>query len=238
MAQGMPYQPIPDTRQSIIVMAADAGAATQRDALDQLARLYIPALRCHLMMGRRWRGRIDEHQAEDMVAQFVLSRILEKQLLQGYDGRRRFRNLLLTALDHFVIDELRKRRIEATDLDNAPEPVDASADPDDGAFMVELMRTVIEQTVERMRVECETKNKPEVLAVLTARLIDPLLHGKPPMPFEQLVTQLGIPSVGAASNLMVTAKRSFKRHMAAVCADMGDAADELTQRFRSVLGEG
>lgn len=236
MVQGIPYQPIPDTRLSIIAMAADGEADSQRDALDQLARLYMPALRSHLLMGRRWRGRIDEHLAEDLVAQFVLSKILEKNLLERYDGRRRFRNLLLTALDNFVIDELRKRRIEAVDLDHAPELVDANEDSENGAFLIELMRTVIEKTVEQMRVEYEQKHKPEVVAVFIARLLNPLLHNKPVTPFEQLVEELDIPSVGAASNLLVTAKRSFKRHMAETCADIGEESEELTQLFRGVLG--
>jgi len=231
MAQHHPYAPLPDTMATVIGNAA----AGDRAAMQRLLELYLPALRSHLLMGRRWRGRLSEHDVEDLVHQFVLSKVIEKELPARYDPRFRFRNLLLTALDRFIIDQYRKRKLDPADIADVPEPEDGRAPQADAAFLVEAMQTVIEQTLERMHAEYTARGRPQVMAVFEARLVGPILRNCPPVPFEQLVADLGIKSVGAASNLMVTAKRSFKKHMAAVCADMGDQAEELTQLFRGVL---
>lgn len=234
MAQDTPYAPMPQTMHTVI----GGAAAGDEGAMQRLLELYLPALRSHLLMGRRWRGRLAEHDVDDLIHQFVLSKVIEKDLPARYDPRFRFRNLLLTALDRFIIDEFRKKKLDPADLADVPEPADGAGAQADAAFLVEAMQTVIEQTLERMHADFTAKGRPEAMAVFEARLVGPILRQCPPVPFEQLVDDLGIKSVGTASNLMVTAKRSFKKHMAAVCADMGDQAEELTRLFRGVLANG
>ena len=91
----------PTTHWSMVQRAAQVPGTQAGPALDALLRLYLPALRAHLVHGRR----LQPDQADEVLQSFVTSKVLEQQMLARADrSRGRFRNYLLTVLDRHHID--------------------------------------------------------------------------------------------------------------------------------------
>jgi len=71
----------PTTHWSLVVRAGHDAAETQREALEQLLRRYLPALHAHLVHTRR----VAPDEADDLLQDFVASRIIEKGLVGRAD---------------------------------------------------------------------------------------------------------------------------------------------------------
>jgi len=92
----------PSTRWSLIFSAHGQDSVRQRAALGELLRLYLPALRAHLL----YRRNIESHQAEDFLQGFVAEQILQRDLLAKANAARgRFRSFLLRSLENYVFNE-------------------------------------------------------------------------------------------------------------------------------------
>jgi hypothetical protein len=95
----------PATRWSLV---ARVGAPNQdgHEALSELLRSYLPALRAHLV----YRKRLPPDEAEDLLQEFVAHKVLQKNLLAQADRELgKFRTFLLTALDRFLANWRRDR---------------------------------------------------------------------------------------------------------------------------------
>ena len=97
----------PSTRWSLVARAGQVDPEAKREALGQLLTRYLPALQAHLVH----RKGLSEEEADDLVQEFVTSKILEKDLIARADQQLgKLRTFLLTALDRFVKNKLRDRR--------------------------------------------------------------------------------------------------------------------------------
>ena len=96
----------PTTHWSLVGRAGGgADAGQQGAALVELLTRYMPALRLHLIA----RKRMDEHRADDAMQAFLASKILEQGIIERAEKEKgKFRTFLLTALDRFLISEIRK----------------------------------------------------------------------------------------------------------------------------------
>ena len=95
------------------------------------------------------------------------------------------------------------------------------------------MRTVIEQALERMKKECNAKDRANVWGVFEVRLLRPVFEGSPPPHYRELVRQFGFRSPIEAANVLTTAKRMFRRNLRSVVeeyvADPRDIEHELRE---------
>src|SRR5580658_7027301 len=118
----------PTTHWSLVGRAGSGGAEARRQALATLLRIYLPALRRHVVR----RGMIQPQLVDDVLQEFLVSRILEKDIIRLADqGRGNFRTFLATALDRFLLNWLRyqsaakRKAIQAKDfncdLDSQPD---------------------------------------------------------------------------------------------------------------------
>jgi len=186
-----------------------------REALAELLRRYLPALRAHLLNTRTVR----ESQVDDLLQNFVSDKILQSDLLARADDRRgKFRTLLLTALHRYLVDQwraqhARKRRAEqAVSLDgDVPDYLARTDTTAAKSFDVAWARQVLRGTLIAMETECQTGGRALVWEVFRRRLVDPILDGGEPMPYEQLVTTYGLSSPRQAANVLITGKRMFAR---------------------------
>lgn len=144
------------TRWSVVLRAGRGSDTAARMALARLCTTYWYPLYAHA----RRRGH-SSHDAED-ITQGFFAQVLRRQDLDRADpARGRFRSFLLTALDHFIHDEWKKRHplkrdggsaVFSLDLADAEhrfghEPVAADA-PDrefDRRWAVALLETVLHQ---------------------------------------------------------------------------------------------
>ena len=213
----------PSTHWSCIDRAQGEGAAGPRPALAEVLGRYRPALLRYLVLSRR----IDPNDADDLLQGFISSEILERQLVaRAQPERGRFRGLLLTALDRYVSRDGRSRRAlkrapeRGVSLEDLPAPATPAAggpSPSE-VFDAAWARQVIGQALDGMRQECETSRRPDLWAVFEGRVLAPTLDGAEPVGYEELISRFGLQTPRQASNAVITAKRMFARHIAAVIA--------------------
>lgn len=90
------------THWSIVLSARSASSPGAAEAIEQLCRIYWPALYAYV----RRTGRSPDDAAD--LTQAFFARFLQKQFLQEVDRRKgKFRSFLLKTLNHFLADEWR-----------------------------------------------------------------------------------------------------------------------------------
>ena len=90
-----------------LVLAAGGSSADSSVALEQLCRVYWPAVHAHLR-----RQGMNSHQAEDLTQEFF-ARLLAGNSFAGVSpDKGRFRTFLLAALKHFLINEWKRERTQ------------------------------------------------------------------------------------------------------------------------------
>lgn len=228
----------PTTHWSLVARAGQDSTETKRQALGELLTRYLPALRAHLIHGKR----LSPDNADDLLQEFVAAKLLEKELLGRADAELgKFRTFLLTALDRFLIDRFREENARKRSpgegrlqvLGDAAGQLPANSPSD--AFDLAWARNVIDQTVQLMRAECETSERPEIWGVFECRLLNPMLHATEPIEYEELVTRFGLQSPSQASNLLMTAKRMFARVLRSVVGEYARESAEIDTEIRELM---
>src|ERR1700685_2576797 len=96
----------PTTNWSVVRDTGAERSEHKRALWGELRDRYWPALWAHLV----YRKRLSAHEAEDLIQSFIEKKVLQNNLVQIADpARGKFRTVLLTALDRFLIDSRRKK---------------------------------------------------------------------------------------------------------------------------------
>ena len=232
----------PTTRWSLVDLIGRGDAEATRQALGDLLTRYLPALQMHLIRGKG----LAPDAADDLIQEFVAGKILEKDLIGRADrGLGKFRTFLLTALDRFLIDRVRRAGAKK----RAPGDAGVVAIGDDEAclrtdktpsdiFDVTWGRGVLAEALARMRRHCEESDRTDLWGIFECRLLDPILKGAEPVEYGELVERFGLNSPAHASNVLITAKRMFARTLRAVvaeyCQDDQEIESEIAE-LRQIL---
>jgi len=206
------------TRWSLILSAAhsETGEQNARDALEELCRIYWRPV--FVFVCRRGSSTAD---AQDLTQDFFV-KILEGNWLQHADvNRGRFRTLLLTSLQNFLVNAAerkyaRKRGggVEFVSWDDwmaeAPSQVSISARvldslPPERLFDLRWATTVVEQALRRLREECEGKNRLRLFYALSRHLTEE----RDEVSYAQLSAALGV-TESAVKNLMHTMRQRYR----------------------------
>ena len=234
----------PTTHWSLVDRVGGDGDEACRAALGDLLLRYLPALRAHLVFGRR----VPQHDADDLLQEFIATKILQKELLGQADRQRgRFRSFLLKSLDRLLIDQLRrhaagKRAPDGKNLQalgDHEEWLQTEGQPSD-AFELAWARSVLDQAIAQMRRHCEQFNRPDCWGLFECRVLNPILHDAAPTDYDELRRQFGFQSPAQASNVLMTAKRMFARVLRSVVGEYARDDDEIEEemgRLRQVLSE-
>lgn len=205
----------PTTAWSLVALAGREGPE-QREALTGLLLRYLPAMRSHLVR----RLRLPADQVDDALQGFLADRIMERSLLGAADPQRgRFRSLLVTSLNHYVYNLQRARSAQVRGGSVQFDPAGAALDAAhlDGEpslhFHQEWARQMIRQALEQMREHCAAVGRDDVWAVFEGRVVEPLLFGAAPVPYEDLAARHGLDSTVRTANVLVTGKRMFARFL-------------------------
>jgi RNA polymerase sigma-70 factor (ECF subfamily) len=96
--------PFPATEWSLVDRARRKDGSGFREALSMLLRRYLPALRAHLIVEKRF----PLQSAEDLLQGFVTDKIIEQNLFEHAEkSRGKFRSFLLATLNHYIISQHR-----------------------------------------------------------------------------------------------------------------------------------
>jgi len=220
------------------VEAAGCDSEVGRVALEGLVKVYGRPLLNHLMA----KFRAGEEDAEDWLQDFLKDKIVVGNLLgKAERGRGKFRTFLLNALDNFVKDKLRHDRrqvrrpeggwVALEDEELPEEQPRGNREAEDWAL------NVIDQAVSRMREACAREGHASRWAVFKERILDPILEGAAPTPYEELVRCFDFKSPAEASNVMITGKRMFHRMLREVVGEYApDDVEAEIGELRRILG--
>ena len=227
------------TRWSLILSSA-AGTTddeARRSALADLCHLYwrpVFAFICR-------RG-CSINDAQDLTQDFFV-RLLEGDLLRRADpARGRFRSLLLTALQNFLIDAHGKRSAKKRGgglsfvswddwMAEAPSHLNIAAQtlqslPPEVLFDIRWAASVVEHALARLREECDVRGRRRVFDVLSGSLA----AERSAISYDDLATRLGV-DPAAVKRLVYQLRQRYRellREEVARTVDVvGDVDDEL-----------
>jgi DNA-directed RNA polymerase specialized sigma24 family protein len=222
----------PQTQWSLVGRAAGVHAVdgSQRQALVDLLNHYMPALHSYLV----YRKRFDANQADDLLQGFLLSKVLEQDLIsQAQRERGKFRNFLLTALNRYVISEIRRERAQKRSAGASgggvalDETIDVPDESTSDTFDVEWARQLLSQAIAAMHEECTSTGRLDVWAIFEARVLGPAMHGRELIEYDQLVEKFKLVSPAQASNLLVTGRRTFIRVLRGLIAEYESDEEQI-----------
>lgn len=227
----------PQTRWSLIARVQTQDPCVRESALNELLIIYYPVLRKFLVAGMG----LSSDAAADLLQSFVADKILgQDALARARVEAGRFRNFLLTACRHYVIDEMRKlqarKRAPAVALSSVDElhSLPAADASQDRLYNLEWARQTLAEAVARMCRECEQKGRKDLWEIFDGRILQPLLAGEAELPYETLVARYGFQSPTQAFNALITAKRMFKRLLEEVVRDTVETEADVEQELRDL----
>jgi RNA polymerase sigma factor (sigma-70 family) len=227
------------TRWSLILSAANSESEEHkaRAALDELCRTYWRPVFSYVC--RRGYSMAD---AQDLTQDFFVV-ILERGWLQRADpSRGRFRSLLLTSLQNFLINAAKRTHAGKRGGDvqfvswhewvaETPSQLAISVDaldslPPERLFDLRWAMTVVEQALRRLREECENKGRLRLFRALS----DHLTAERDEVSYANLSTVLGIAESAVKKQLhnMRQRYRSLLRdEVANTVSDPTEVEDEI-----------
>lgn len=215
----------------------DGDTPIRRQALDELLRRYLPALRAHLIYLKR----IPEHKAEDILQGFVCDKILAKNLVASADrARGKFRTLLLTALDNYVTSVQRHDRAKKRAKDRlvnleCAEELEDQKNSVSQAFDISWARQVLALSVERMKEECQRDQHPQRWMLFDLCIRGPAFDGGKPPPYDELIRRLGLRTRSEVSNRLAATKRMFQRILRQVVGQYVWGVQEVEEEIQDLF---
>jgi hypothetical protein len=208
----------PRTDWAELTKAADAEQAP----LDRLIRVYWQPLKIFLVATFPSLS----GQADELLQDFAGDKMLREGWLKKADQTRgRFRDFLKISLRNFVLDHLSKAEVKnpPVSLEELEEEIPESPAVAE-EFDLAWTRAVLSETLRRMEADCRKPGKDQprrecIWEMFRIRLLEPLFHDAPQMPYEQLVARFGLKSPLDASNTLLSGKRIFKTHLDEVIRD-------------------
>ena len=162
-----------ETTRWSLLLAAGADDAGARLALEELCRIYRPAVLAWL----RGRGH-GRTEAEDLTQGFFV-RFIEKRLFESaIPDRGRFRTYLRTALHHFVVNaqeyaSTARRQARQSNVDVDPESLSAAeGDAPDRAFERAWALALVQRAMQRLRREAVEAGKADLFKRLQHCLVE------------------------------------------------------------------
>jgi RNA polymerase sigma-70 factor (ECF subfamily) len=226
----------PATHWSLVGRVGGADPAAKRQALSDLIAHYRPALRSHLVL----RQRMDPDHADDLLQSFLCDKVVEQNFVERAEKERgKFRTFLLTALQNFAKSDSRKASARKRSPGNLAainqemDVSDAGAQPDE-RFDVEWARSLLSDSLARMKAECHKSGRNDLWMVFETRLVGPMLRDTEPMPYEELVKTCGFESPAQAANALVTAKRMFERVLRTAVGEYARDEQAIDEEIRDL----
>ena len=210
----------PTTMWTEVERTRQAGSPAALQALENIVENYYTPLRAQLVR----EFHVDDGQASDWLHSFVWKKVMLRNLFAKADRRRgRFRSFLVRSLLNFARDEIAvvKPPDKSTPF-HEEQDVLVLVDERRAASSLDKAwaRGVLAEVLRRMRVECERKGNERIWEVFRLRLLEPLLDGKPPPQYEEMVERFGFKDEAQAGNALITAKRMFPRVLREVVAEV------------------
>jgi len=212
----------------------------QQAVLTDLVAAYWKPVYCYLR--RKGYGNED---AKDLTQGFFHEVVMGRHLIEQADETRgRFRTLLLTALDRYVISVHRQQTASKR------RPAIAVSLPDDAADALSVVATdmgpqeafvyawacdLIREVLADVQHRCTQDDKQVHWQLFYLRVVEPLFTGRPALPLGQLCEKFDVPTTVKAENMIVTVRRRFQTAMKDRVRQYVSSDNEVDQEIRDLM---
>lgn len=223
---------------------ADATPEERGRILSMLLEAYLPGLRVFLIK----KHRIDADRVDDILQDFTVDRILERELfLKANREAGHFHSLLLKTLERFLIDRHRHDNARIRSPERIEhrlefvEPRDPAPRPESKNIDADWSRMVLRETLARFWSMSQSEAGRRNWKTFYYRLLWPLLTGGLPLGYAKIVELCGFETPQDAANALVTAKRLVNRCLRSViaeyCTDEAEVEVQIAELAKSLAGK-
>lgn len=227
------------THWSVVLSCADSGidSAAARDALSELCKTYWRPIFAYVC-----RRGYSTHDAEDLTQDFFTNLLLGPLLQRADPERGRFRSLLLKALRDFLghaTEKLRAHKrgggMKSVSWDDwmaeAPSQLSISVQAlnswsPEQLFDLRWAATVVEQALQRLREECQSKRRLRLFETLSLYLTT----DRQDISYQRLATTMGI-TESAVKKQLHNLRRRYRwlicEEVAQTVENPSDVEDEI-----------
>ena len=183
---------------------------------------------------------------EDMVQDFFLYSIEQRLFEKADPARGRFRNLILTALNHYAAKAYRhdmagKRRPEAgwvstdelQEVDGELKIPGGGATPEE-AFDRAWAQALIGRVLKALKSECAKNARGMHFEIFRRCMVDPALSGTEAPSYKELASEHGL-TEKEVSNRMITARRAYERLLHSEIAEYAGSEAEVKEEIREIF---
>jgi DNA-directed RNA polymerase specialized sigma24 family protein len=179
-----------------------------------------------------------EREAEECVHDFLTHK-LQRCCSKADSSIGKFRNFLMTAAAHYVLDRKKKanaareRPNRGISIDNPDVPeLAAAATP--AQAELDWTRVVIAEALREVKEFYEQRGKQRFWAAFEQRVVLPLLEDARPITIGQLIDQFGFESPQAVSQALADAKRKFRSRLQEGVARFAGNENNTQTEIRSI----
>ena len=238
------------THWSLVEGVASADEDHSEALIGVLLDRYWKPVYCYL----RRKGHTNE-QAKDLTQGFFHEVVLERHLVEKADpAKGRFRSFLLMALNRYLANvrkhDGRQRRapqgkLIPLEMVEPPElsQLAAQSEPED-CFNYAWVSALLERVLEDVESTCHRDGKTVHWHLFHDRVLAPITDRANPVPLAAICARYGIEDEAQASNMIVTIKRRFQKHLTehlrkSVMSDelLADELDEIKRFFPKIAQE-
>lgn len=217
------------TRWSLVQRAAERDPEVSQSAWTDLCTQYQSAIQTTAhRLARRYS--LDAAWTDDVV-QDVLTKLpriargaANKRMRIGAEsfdfssaantqsnGSFSFRAYISLSISNALKDALRSRGRQASFSVEFNET--SEVEPDCHVDEVEWARCVVHQALESMRASCEASDMATQWGVFEARVVGPIMFGRPAVSYDQIIQQYDLDNTVKAHSALQTAKRKYVSHL-------------------------
>ena len=230
------------TEWSVIDQIRSGTTTSSTPLINDLLGKYWKPVYCFL----RRKG-YDNEQAKDLTQGFFEEIVLGRSLVKYSDrSRGRFRTLLLTALQQYLVGEYRKQStkkrtpkgqflgIEQIDLERMPE-APPHFSPEE-SFHFAWAAQLLDQLLAEVEMKCREQGKSLHWQVFRDRVLGPIMENTEAPSMEEICRKHSVDRPSKISNMIVTVNRRFraalKRHIRRSVAQDADVDEEFHELMR------
>ena len=235
------------THWSVIDAAKTKNVHRRRTIIGGLMAKYWKPVYCYL----RYKGHSNE-VAKDLTQGFFCEIVLGRELIQHADkSKGRFRTLLLTALERYVVSvhrrEYRQKRRPKAGIQQLRDDIlpDLTAEqlqmrPDE-AFYYTWAADLLDQVLAEVKDEYCSTDRASYWEVFRSKTLGPIIDNVEAPSYKEICQKFGIEDESKASNMAITVKRRFravlKRHLRNFVQSDSEVEEELKDVF-AILSRG
>jgi RNA polymerase sigma-70 factor (ECF subfamily) len=225
------------THWSVVLAARDSQCPSAAEAMDRLCRIYWPPI--YSFIRRRGFG---PHDAQDLTQEFF-ARLLEKKYLNAADAAKgKFRTLILTAVNRFLINE--RERATAQKRGGGATHLSIDAESEENRYSIDLgaaatpesvferrwAEAVLDTVLNRLRQEMEVAKEQARFEILK-----PFLASETQVPSgAEIASRLGV-SESAAYSAVHRLRQRYRELLREEIAQTVGSPDEVQEELRYLI---